>query len=41
MALKQQVAANRLYDDVDALLGAVKRFFFDDFTPENALRLAA
>lgn len=38
--LKQQVAANRLYDDVDALLAAVKQFF-DGFTPEIALRLAA
>lgn len=38
--LKQQVAANRLYDDVDALTAAVKRFF-DGFTPEAALQLAA
>lgn len=38
--LKQQVAANRLYDDVEALSAAV-RGFFDDFTPEAALRLAA
>lgn len=38
--LKQQIAANRLYDDVDALIAAVKQFF-DGFTPEAALRLAA
>jgi transposase len=38
--LKPQVAANRLYDDVDALVAAVKPFF-DGFTPETALRLAA
>jgi transposase len=38
--LKQQVAANRLYDDLDALVHAVRQFF-DGFTPETALRLAA
>jgi transposase len=38
--LKQQVAANRLYDDVDRLVAAVTQFF-DGFTPEVALRLAA
>lgn len=39
--LKQQVAANRLYDDVEALVAAVKQFFDEEFTPEVALRLAA
>ncbi len=38
--LKQQVAANRLYDDVEALVRAVNQFF-DRFTPEAALQLAA
>jgi hypothetical protein len=38
--LKQQIAGNRLYDDVDALIAAVRQFF-DSFTPEAALRLAA
>lgn len=38
--LKQQVAANRLYDDVDTFIAAVKQFF-DDLSPEAALQLAA
>lgn len=38
--LKQQVAANRLYDDLDQL-DAATREFFDHLTPEVALRLAA
>lgn len=38
--LKQQVAANRLHADFDALVAAI-RAFFDDFTADEALRLAA
>jgi hypothetical protein len=33
-------AENRLYGDVEKLVAAV-RVFFDGFTPETALRLAA
>jgi transposase len=38
--MKQQVTANRLYGDVEKLVGAVHDFF-RTFTPEAALRLAA
>jgi transposase len=38
--MKQQVTANRLYGDVEKLSAAVREFF-DGFTPDAALRLAA
>jgi transposase len=39
--LKDRVAANRLHDDLQALVAAIRAFFDDELTPEAALRLAA